>query len=332
MSVLRVQFLFRIAPPTAPLIIAKDLLGKSYEIPHPDGPIEISLPKRPEDWLFWKPFIPGEYRTFTDWGQDDEVSLHIIRVIVTVDADVSAAMPLKGEVMTRAVEALDKAQDTAAQVVKAVVAWVRATTRMAGLPLSSEVPPQAGPVLAIDEAGERLRTGPSIKTVTTGRDPSGKYRLAPSDLADIIEHVRQDDDAPVAETLLADAEHYALHRVHDLRRAVLMAAIACEVKVKTVLREKATAAQRSLLDFALDSPREITVTAADGLFDKLMLATVGRSLRQDDRELFRDIQLLYTVRNRIAHRGAMPEEAETGRVVRAARRCFVWLDEITAAT
>ena len=50
-----------------------------------------------------------------------------------------------------------------------------------------------------------------------------------------------------------------------------MAAIACEVKVKMTLRERADPAQRPLLDFALDNPREVTVTAAYGLFDKLML-------------------------------------------------------------
>jgi hypothetical protein len=328
MSTLRVQFLYMIAPWTAPLHIARDALGTSYEIFHPDGPIEISLPRRPGDWLFWEPFVPGEYRTFNDWGDDEQVALHIIRLIVSIEADVSATMPLEGDVMTRAVQAFDKAQDMAAHVVTAFIAWVRATTRLTGLPLSSEVPPLAGPVLGVDQAGARIRTGPSIKSVAIGRDPSGKYCLALSDLDDIIERVRQDEEAPIAETLLADAEHYALHRVHDLRRAVLMAAIACEVKVKAVLREKATVAQRSLLDFALDSPREITVTAADGLFDKLMLATVGQSLRLDDKELFKDIQLLYKVRNRIAHSGVMPDEAETGHVVRAARRCFIWLDGI----
>ena len=92
-----------------------------------------------------------------------------------------------------------------------------------------------------------------------------------------------------------------------------MAAIACEVKVKEVLRRSAGKEQRSLLDFALDNPREVTVTAATGLFDKLMLATAGRSLRHDDRQLFKHIQELYTVRNRIAHSGRLPDEPEASR-------------------
>ena len=106
-----------------------------------------------------------------------------------------------------------------------------------------------------------------------------------------------------------------------------MAAIACEVKVKATLRDRASEAQRPLLDFALDHPHEITVSAAGGLFNSLMLATLGRSLSRDDNRLFRDIERLYTVRNAIAHHGRMPDEADVGRV-RAARRCFIWLDSL----
>ncbi len=72
----------------------------------------------------------------------------------------------------------------------------------------------------------------------------------------------------------------------------------------------------------------MTVTAADGLFNKLMLATLGRSLRLDDKKLFNDIAHLYTVRNRIAHHGIMPDSTDADRVVRAARRCFMWLDSL----
>jgi hypothetical protein len=331
MSVIRVDFLYRVGPPTAPLRVTRESLGKSYGFSLGGIPIEITLPRRPDDWLSWKPFVAGEYQTFIDWGDQDEVSLHIIRLTVSVDADVSAAAPLEGETVRRAVKAIDEAQEIAAHVIKAFIAWVRATTRMTDLPLSSEVPPLAGPVLAVDtEAGLPFRTGPSVRTVLVARDPAGKYRLAPEDMDQIIDRIQQDEEAPIAETLLADAEHYALHRVLDLRRAVLMAAIACEVKVKEILRNRATAAQRSLLDFALDNQREVTVTAANGLFDKLMLATLGRSLRLDDKKLFNDVVHLYKVRNDIAHHGIMPDAADADRVVRAARRCFIWLDSQAA--
>lgn len=329
MTEFRVEFLFEVGPPSAPLQVSRETLGKSYTISREGLPIQITLPQRADDFLFWRPFVPGGYRALLDWDDPDEVAVFVILVTVTLDADVSAAAPLEGQTMTRAVALIDKAQDVASQVVTAFVSWVRATTRMTALPLSSEVPPLAGPVRTVEVGtGLQVRTGPSVRTVVEARDPAGKYRLGPPDMEQIVKYLSRGDEAPVAETLLADAEHYARYAVRDLRRAVLMAAIACEVKVKETLRRCATDAQQSLVDFALDNPREVTVTAADGLFDKLMLATLGRSLRKDDKPLFTDIQRLYTVRNAIAHRGVMPGESDVGRVVRAARRCFMWLDSL----
>jgi hypothetical protein len=331
MTSIRVEFLFQVSSPPAQLPVTKDALGKSYAFSHEGMPVEITIPQGVNDFLFWQPFVPGEYRAIFDVDSLEEVHVQVIRVTVIIDADVSAATVTidNPDALDRAVEAIDRARDVASQVITDFVAWVRATTRLTDLALSSEVPPLAGPVRAFEaDTGIQFKVGPSIRSVGVGRDPAGRYRLTVADLTEIIERVNRGDEAPIAETLLADAEHYARHAVRDFRRAVLMAAIACEVKVKEILRERATKAQRSLVDFALENPREITLTAADGLFNKLIFATLGRSLRQDDRQLFRDIEALYTARNRIAHRGLMPDEAEAGRVVRAARRSFTWLDSL----
>jgi hypothetical protein len=111
-----------------------------------------------------------------------------------------------------------------------------------------------------------------------------------------------------------------------------MAAIACEIKVKENLRERIDEDKLPLLDFNLDSPREVTVTAADGLFNKLILLTQGRSLRVDDKDLFKRIVELFEVRNRVAHRGEWPDPEKARDLVRAARMTFVWLDGGTAAS
>jgi hypothetical protein len=331
MTAIRVEFLFQVSSPPAQLSVTRDALGKSYTLSHEGTPVEITIPRRADDFLFWRPFIPGEYSAVFDIDSLGEVLVQVIRVTVIINADVSAATATidNPDALGRAVEAIDRARDVASQVVTAFVAWVRATTRMTDLALSSEVPPLAGPVRAFEVGtGLQFNVGPSTRSVVFARDPAGKYSLTAADWEEIIESVNRGDEAPVAETLLADAEYYARHGIRDFRRAVLMAAIACEVKVKAILRDLATDAQRSLVEFALESPREITITAAGGLFDKLMLVTLGRSLRQDNRQLFRDIEALYRVRNRIAHGGLMPDEAEAGRVVRAARQSFIWLDSL----
>ena len=330
MSTLRVEFLFEIGQPSAPLPVTADMLGRSYRLSWDGTTVEITFPTRPDDWLFWQPPVRGGYRTLMDLRDmvhRDEVAVYIVRVAVELDAGASAMEPLEGEAKSRVIAAIDRATAVAEHVMAGLTAWIRSTTRLTDLPLTSDVPPLAGPVRTVDiDSGHPVRIAPSISMVLVGRDPDGKYNLAESDMDRIIDSIERDQQPPVAETLLADAEYYIGHKVRDYRRAILMAAIACEVKVKAVLRQRATDAQRPLLDFALDNPREITITAADGLFDKLMLATLNHSLRKEDKQLFNDVQSLYRTRNAIAHHGRMPNEAEAGRVVRAARRCFIWLD------
>lgn len=331
MTSIRVEFLFQVSYPPAQLPVKRDALGKKYAFSFESTPVEVTIPQTPDDFLFWRPFVPGEYRAVLDFPGLAETLLQVIRVAVVVSADVSAATATAKdpEALSRAVEAFDRAQDVAVAVIMDFVAWIRATTRITSTTLSSEVPRLAGPVRAFEsDTGRQFSTGPSMRSILVARDPNGKYSLTASDFEQIAEHVSHGTKVPIAETLLADAEYYGSHSVKDFRRAVLMAAIACEVKVKGVLRVLATEETRPLLDYALDNPREVTVTAATGLFDKLMLATTQRSLRLDDRPLFKEIDEMYKVRNRIAHSGLMPDEAEAGRVVRAARRCFTWLDSL----
>ena len=52
---------------------------------------------------------------------------------------------------------------------------------------------------------------------------------------------------PVAETLLADALYFIQLNPSDCQRAVLIAAIACEVKVKDILRKKTPPDRMSLI-------------------------------------------------------------------------------------
>jgi hypothetical protein len=132
-------------------------------------------------------------------------------------------------------------------------------------------------------------------------------------------------DLPIAETLLADALYFIGLRPPDCQRAVLIAAIACEVKVKDTLRQKVPPDRRSLVDLLLENPRDWSI-AALALFDKATDAALGRSLRTDHREVYKDVCRLFELRNRIAHRGEKPDETEASRVVRAGRQVFRWLD------
>ena len=131
---------------------------------------------------------------------------------------------------------------------------------------------------------------------------------------------------PMAETLLADAPYFLGLAPPDYQRAVLIAAIACEVKVRDTLRQKISPDRLPLVELILANPRDWSV-AAVALIDKAMAAALGRSLKADDREMYRSICKLFEIRNGIAHRGEEPERNEARRVLLAARQVFRWLDE-----
>jgi hypothetical protein len=315
-----------------PFEVSRDVLGTQHHLQVRGHDVLVAAPKNKDDFLYWKPFVPGEYQAIIDWGAENEtVTVRVLFVTVGVEADVDAgAVAARSDrAVGDAIAAVDLAVEIAAHAVRRLLAWVQATTRMTGLLLSSDMPSLAGPVRVIEaETGERIRVGPSIRTTGEARDPSGKYHVTMRDMEALLGRVARDEEPPVAEALLADAEEHSRFDINDTRRAVLLAAIACEVKVKEVLRSRVSQERRRLLDYALDNPHEITLTAAGGLFNTLMNAALGRSLAAEDNALFRTIERLFSARNKVAHYGKLPEPADARRLVAAARRCFAWLDTL----
>jgi hypothetical protein len=84
----------------------------------------------------------------------------------------------------------------------------------------------------------------------------------------ILAAVRHGERPAAARQLLADAEFHGFHaqdRNHGI--ALVLAAVACEMTVKTHLRESCAADQAKLVDLVLENPRDVSLAAAS-LFDK----------------------------------------------------------------
>jgi hypothetical protein len=150
-------------------------------------------------------------------------------------------------------------------------------------------------------------------------------------------------DPAVADLLLADArmvlspfgisQAWKRERRYTAR-AVLLAAIAAEVKIKGTLVEKTPDELQGLLDVILDNPRDITI-ATGQLLDKSMKAAVGVSLLEQDKPLFKDVTErtstkwgLFPLRNRVAHHGYQPKLAEAEKAVDTVQRLFAWLNGV----
>jgi hypothetical protein len=144
-------------------------------------------------------------------------------------------------------------------------------------------------------------------------------------------------DARAALSVVRVRQQWKAER-RDTGRAVLLAGMAAEVKIKRTLTEKVRPEQRPLLEVILENPRDMSI-ATSQLLDKPMKAALGISLREEKpnlpdqyKTLFNDVaQKLFPRRNAVAHRGEQPTLDEARETVEIAGRLFAWLDTVPGA-
>jgi hypothetical protein len=336
MSLLRATFHFSVRT----LWIRRELLGTTHDLEHRRRIISLTLPLRdpaspfgegpawPEEGI-GRPLPVGRPSAGTTDDPEQIVSVHVVRTSVEFDADVSAAdfVADKSAAASDAFPAFMEAAGVSRGALTMFLDWVRVRSAQPWLGLSGETPELIDRMDLVDvEAGVRLPVGFS---------ESRRIELLPQESAltaeavdAILSSVRKDAPPPIAASLLADAQYLAWHaETRDLTRAVLLAAIGAEVKVKQTLQELVPAPSRPLLDVILDNPRDVSLPVR-ALFDKALVAAIGRSLREEDPPLYRRVDSLFQIRNAIAHRGQTPNEDKAHDAVRAAREAFVWLDNL----
>ncbi len=178
-----------------------------------------------------------------------------------------------------------------------------------------------------DESGERIKI--SYGGVISVKLPTPDLALTDAGLSRLQEASAKQEPQPLPEVLLADALHIATMDRPDFGRAILIAAVACEAKVKATLTTKVFAAGRPLVDVLLSNPRDYSMRAVS-LFDTAMKAAVGRSLKGDDPKLYKLIEKLIEYRNAVAHTGKEPPKVEPRLLLSAACAPLVKEHDITS--
>jgi hypothetical protein len=212
-----------------------------------------------------------------------------------------------------------EARPAAAAAVRTLLDWARTRDSQPWLPPPHIAPRVVGPAHLVNAEGQMThgyRTEQGVIVVFAPEDlPTGDVTRA-----------LEEDDVPEPESLLAEAQ-WAVWPTHDpdTKRAVLLAAIALEVKTPAVLRANADAATQRLLDL-LFARHDETPMSVNFLLNQVAEVVLGRSLKHHDGIVNRHIRELFTLRNDVAHRGMTPAIGDVRTAVAAARRVFVWLD------
>lgn len=257
------------------------------------------------------------------------VGVRIIQIAVDLDGDVRASdfdQPTP-DAYTRGNAAWDAADAIAENALRRFMSWARVVGNQYWIALSTDAPKLTGISVLYDlEADARIPLSRPSRSIGTYINSPVLRGLAP--IGNVIEAMSQGAEAPTPERLLADARaiHWPTFSGPDHQRSVLLAAIASEMKVKETLLAQASPEAKPLVEIITENPREVTQSVPQ-LLRATAAAVVGRSLFEDDRELWKQVDKLFTLRNRVAHRGHTPSEDEARKAVEAAVALFSWLSE-----
>lgn len=342
------------------LMVEDDRLGSSLGVVIDDCEVTVTLPLTPKEEelatsaapapVFDERFPSREAMPPVHAGQDvfvvlssspvepsptQPVAIDMLRVEVLTEAPLSAS-EYDGErggahqdVWDRANAVMEKAGKAGDLVIERLLAWSRVRYNQTWLGLDGEAPERVGSEELVDlDAGRRLpwpaRSDMSVMVIE--RDSAWNERLMRE-----LEQLVHASSPPAAEALLADARLLAGAKgPPDPPRALLIAAVACEVKIKTTLQTLATPAQEPFVQLLLENPRDWTL-AASALVNKPLDIVAGASLKDADKELYKRIIKLFERRNAFAHKGKTPTEAEARDGVQASRLLFAWLDTLEPA-
>lgn len=299
------------------LHVAGYLLGSALETTGQGKAVRIEFPS--SEGRFRLNVLP-DLRPIHGWHGErgDPSEVHMVRQ-VQVQVDLARGLGDEGPGNAEYV-LLREAQPIATDALRTVLDWARTRDKQVWLLPPHVQPALAGPAVLINEAGERTHGYPL-------RQRGGLVMLDPEDepTGDLA-RAFGGATIPQAESLLAEAA-WAVWPTQDpdSKRAILLAAIALEVKVPQVLRVMARGKGERLLDVLLDRPDESRLSTSFQL-NQMLAAFGGTALRHHDGKLAKEVKTLFALRNDVAHRGVTPEVQASRRAVAAAERVFAWLD------
>jgi hypothetical protein len=312
------------------LYVTGDVLGHTAQFSWAGRRATIALPTKDHisDAPLWGRQASGRSRR----GDDRETSEITTASVTTFEVRIEVPTGIDDN------DAVEDAFPIAVEIAGTLLGTARTLARQFWISPAHEAPTLHGygslVVLGTyGEVSETARWHPPI--VLGASDRGGAINV--DTMQSILAALARGAAPSLAEVLLADAQaavagptvsqHWKRER-RDTARVVLLAAIASEVKIKETLLLKAPAQFTPLLDIILGNPREVAV-AAGQLVDKPTKAVTGRSLREDDRPLFKAVsENLFPQRNKVAHAGYQPTIDEAHEAVATATALFAWLDSL----
>ena len=321
------------------LWIGLDALGARFKFDWHESSAQIRLPETADEFSnlpegYPEQPLPSLSQAGAVFAETDRDVRTVALVLfeVTVETVTSFPFPKPADLteeLRRIVEAdllagMRVAQDIAGLFVRHLRA---AAPRQTWLGLSAHAPQQYG-IAQIEyrDTGERMfGLGPS-QTVTMR---SSRIRLDLQEITSLVKQVEGHNEPRITDSLIADAWHLDdAETANDQNRALLVAAIAAEVRTKQAIRERVSPEKKALTDLVLSRRSNLPE-----LLDEVMLATLGVSLKKADANLYERVRQLSAQRNAIVHRGRRNAQLKGPHMpTQAVSSLFEWLDALPGAS
>jgi hypothetical protein len=295
-----------------------ELRGSSVQRTRSDVRVRLHLPRSadPDD------SDPRSYKPTTALVElfDGRFEARILRVVATVDVaddwDERNEVEVRGSLVVLAEQFARDFHD-----------WVRVIGGQQWLPPPGERPVLVSAARLLKRAGDQEAY--AFPTIVL---PGGTIRVIPPDAVlgratlQTIDDALQRSAPEPDELLLADAQ-YSLESGNegDAAKAVLLAAIALESRMRRLLPVIADDAQVGLVDLLIEGPRDWTLSA-HSMFIKAIPAVYGGPPTDGWAEVGKRVQKLFEARNKVAHKGERIDRAEASGHIAATLEAFAQLE------
>ena len=318
----------------ADLEVAHSALGQAFPVDYEGHHCTLRLPADLGD--FETADSPVDLPVLGGFLDRDGVlvraAIRMVRVEVEMPGELTAdQVPRGGPALPDALEeALCLLRDSAELARRLVASFsTQARTRKNQFwlsPTAFQLPQLTWMSNLYDVTGQRLGVGFGQTTVVH-MPPPNDAALEHQEIASLLQIATTGEQPLLPESLLADARFYVFRANQpNPRLGLILAAVACEVKVKQRLYDLADKSQKPLVDLLVAHPRDYSLAAAS-LFDKGLAAVAGRSLRMEDKALYKKVEGLFEHRNGFAHRGDPGISTEQVHAdIATAVVAFEWLD------
>lgn len=254
------------------------------------------------------------------------IAVRIVMITVAFEADLPPDAPLdpfEGHFGATLQQAYERGRSAAEAAMKHFLEWVRALSRQPWLGLVADAPRQygRGGIYYADSGEDIAGVGPA----TSRTFISSRLRIDESRLNEVMAGVRSGLVVPTSQALLADAWHLTDGTNQpDRNRAIILSAMACEIKAQEHLRAAANAHNEKVVHLLLHKGSTLHY-----LLNDVMRAVRGTTIKESEAVLWKHVQALSANRNSMVHEGTLnlKEPLQLG-APDIAQQVFDWLNRL----